>query len=242
VRTLAHVTTTPEAAVFRSNGDVLREVYRGRIDDRYLSIGQERPQPQQHDLEAAISAALAGKPVPQSPLAHPSAVPSSRCRSNEENSFHFGGCGISCLHIVKKPPTRIYRLQREPHAFTGDHRRFAQRWKDDSTPAPVIADLEHDVASVLYKNCATCHHPGGAGPFSLLTYADARRWGPQLMTVTQSRFMPPWLPEPGYGDFADVRRLSDHERDLIKQWVDCKDAARRSRRRTCSASLRRLTG
>jgi len=39
------------------------------------------------------------------------------------------------------------------------------------------------------------------------------------MTVTQSRFMPPWLPEPGYGDFADVRRLSDHERDLIKQWV-----------------------
>jgi hypothetical protein len=63
---LAHVTTTPEAAVFRSSGDVLREVYRGRIDDRYLSIGQERPQPQQHDLEAAISATLADKPVPQS--------------------------------------------------------------------------------------------------------------------------------------------------------------------------------
>ena len=63
---LAHVTTTPEAAVFRSSGDVLREVYRGRIDDRYLSIGQERPQPQQHDLEAAIAAALADKPVPQS--------------------------------------------------------------------------------------------------------------------------------------------------------------------------------
>jgi hypothetical protein len=61
---MAHVTTTPEAAVFRSNGNVLREVYRGRVDDRYLSIGQERPQPQQHDLEAAISAALAGKPVP----------------------------------------------------------------------------------------------------------------------------------------------------------------------------------
>src|ERR1035438_1564352 len=36
------------------------------IDDRYFSIGQERPQPQQHDLEAAISAALADKPVPQS--------------------------------------------------------------------------------------------------------------------------------------------------------------------------------
>ena len=31
--------------------------------------------------------------------------------------------------------------------------------------------------------------------------------------------MPPWLPEPGYGDFADVRRLSDHDVDLIRQWV-----------------------
>jgi Flp pilus assembly protein TadD/mono/diheme cytochrome c family protein len=79
-----------------------------------------------------------------------------------------------------------------------------------------------DIAGILYKNCTACHHPGGAGPFSLLTYADARRWGPQVVTVTQSRFMPPWLPEPGYGDFADVRRLSDHDRALIKQWVSDK--------------------
>ena len=63
---LAHATVTPEAAVFRSNGNVLREVYRGRIDDRYFSIGQERPQPQRHDLEAAISAALTDRPVPPS--------------------------------------------------------------------------------------------------------------------------------------------------------------------------------
>jgi Flp pilus assembly protein TadD/mono/diheme cytochrome c family protein len=78
----------------------------------------------------------------------------------------------------------------------------------------------HDVAPVLYKNCTTCHHPGGAGPFSLLTYADARRWAPQILNVTQSRFMPPWLPEPGYGDFADVRRLSDEDRALLKRWIN----------------------
>lgn len=61
----AHATTTPEAAVFLVDGDVMRQVYRGRIDDRYLSIGQERPHARQHELEAAIAAALAGKPVPQ---------------------------------------------------------------------------------------------------------------------------------------------------------------------------------
>jgi Flp pilus assembly protein TadD len=78
----------------------------------------------------------------------------------------------------------------------------------------------HDVAPVLYKNCTTCHHPGGAGPFSLLTYADAHRWAPQILKVTQSHFMPPWLPEPGYGDFADVRRLSDNDTALLKRWIN----------------------
>ncbi|MDQ1453713.1 MAG: hypothetical protein QOK38_3579 [Acidobacteriaceae bacterium] len=77
----------------------------------------------------------------------------------------------------------------------------------------------HPIAPILYSNCTTCHRPGGAGPFSLLTYDDARRWSTQILTVTQSRFMPPWLPEPGYGDFADNRRLSAEDLDKIKGWV-----------------------
>ena len=75
------------------------------------------------------------------------------------------------------------------------------------------------IASLVYGNCTTCHHPGGAGPFSLLTYQDARRWGPQMATVTSSRYMPPWLPEHGYGDFADERRLSSEQIALIAKWV-----------------------
>jgi hypothetical protein len=62
---LAHASITPEAAVFVVEGTGLREVYHGRIDDRYLSLGQERPQASSHDLESVIAAALAGKPVPQ---------------------------------------------------------------------------------------------------------------------------------------------------------------------------------
>jgi len=67
---LAHVSITPEAAVFKWDGTVLREVYHGRIDDRYLSFGQERPQPQRHDLEAAIASSLDGQPI-QSPTGPP---------------------------------------------------------------------------------------------------------------------------------------------------------------------------
>ncbi len=78
----------------------------------------------------------------------------------------------------------------------------------------------HDIAPILYKNCTACHHSGGAGPFSLITYADARRWGTQVVKVTQSRYMPPWLPEPGHGDFADVRRLSESDIASLRKWLD----------------------
>lgn len=63
---MAHAGVTPEAAVFIQAGGTLREVYHGRIDDRYLDLGSERPRALHHDLETAISSALENKPVPQS--------------------------------------------------------------------------------------------------------------------------------------------------------------------------------
>jgi AhpC/TSA family len=62
---LAQATITPEAAVFLVKDGQLREVYHGRVDDRYIAIGQERPQATRHDLETAIEAALNGKAVPE---------------------------------------------------------------------------------------------------------------------------------------------------------------------------------
>jgi Flp pilus assembly protein TadD/mono/diheme cytochrome c family protein len=90
---------------------------------------------------------------------------------------------------------------------------------EDSAPQKANVTWSGEIAPLVYKNCTTCHHPGGGGPFSLLTYHDARRWGAQMATVTQSRFMPPWLPEHGYGDFADERRLSSEDIAKIAQWV-----------------------
>jgi hypothetical protein len=58
----AHATVSPEAAVFNASGEL---IYHGRIDDRYVDIGQARPSAQKHDLEDAIRSVLAGKPVAQ---------------------------------------------------------------------------------------------------------------------------------------------------------------------------------
>ena len=57
---LAGARVTPEAAVFLPTGKLL---YRGRIDNRYEDFGKQRSRPTKRDLQDAIQAVLAGKPV-----------------------------------------------------------------------------------------------------------------------------------------------------------------------------------
>jgi tetratricopeptide (TPR) repeat protein/mono/diheme cytochrome c family protein len=96
----------------------------------------------------------------------------------------------------------------------------------DSGPSPeepALAEngptFARDIAPVVYEKCAGCHRPGEAGPFPLLTYDDVRRRAQLIEVVTQSRYMPPWLPDPGHGDFEGVRSLSDEQIALISEWV-----------------------
>jgi mono/diheme cytochrome c family protein len=85
-----------------------------------------------------------------------------------------------------------------------------------ASQAPTFA---HDIAPIVYQYCAPCHRPGEAGPFPLLRYEDVRKRARQIVEVTRSRYMPPWLPEHGYGDFAGELRLSDAQIRLIAEWA-----------------------
>jgi Flp pilus assembly protein TadD len=84
-------------------------------------------------------------------------------------------------------------------------------------PQPVSFNL--DIAPILWSRCASCHHPGGSAPFSVLDYRSVRSHSRQILTVTRSGVMPPWPPAAGYGSFADERRLTPDELDRIAQWV-----------------------
>ena len=53
------VKVTPEVAVMRGS----TVLYRGRIDDRYVDFGKDRPAPTRRDLEDALTAIAAGKTV-----------------------------------------------------------------------------------------------------------------------------------------------------------------------------------
>jgi Tetratricopeptide repeat len=86
-----------------------------------------------------------------------------------------------------------------------------------SQAAAQPATFAHDIAPIVYANCAPCHHPGGEGPFSLLTYQDVQKRAQQIVQVTRKRYMPPWLPDAG--DFEGQRRLTDQQIRTIADWV-----------------------
>lgn len=88
-----------------------------------------------------------------------------------------------------------------------------------AVPTPSKVTFYKDVAPIVYEHCAPCHRPGESGPFSLLSYQDAAKHAAQIANVTKRRFMPPWLPEEGHGEFEDDKRLSTAQIELIQNWV-----------------------
>jgi hypothetical protein len=83
-----------------------------------------------------------------------------------------------------------------------------------SVTAPTFS---HDVAPIVYKNCATCHHPGGVAPFALLTYADAAKRATLIATVTTKHYMPPWLPSAPR--FEHELKLTEDEISVLARWA-----------------------
>ena len=85
--------------------------------------------------------------------------------------------------------------------------------------APQVT-FNRDIAPIIFHSCSSCHRPGEAAPFSLLTYSDVKKHARQIAELTRSRVMPPWLPEQQTLKFADEARLTDAEIQRIADWVE----------------------
>jgi Flp pilus assembly protein TadD len=77
-----------------------------------------------------------------------------------------------------------------------------------------------DIAPLVADRCAMCHHPGGSGPFSLLTFDDVKRRAALIAAVTERRYMPPWKADPANGPFVGQHPLTADEIRRIRRWVD----------------------
>lgn len=98
-------------------------------------------------------------------------------------------------------------------------------WSCAGAPEPgsktrtVSVTFTSDIAPIFVQACSPCHRPGGSAPFSLLSYDEARKRASQIVRVTTTGYMPPWLPAPGEIRFVGARRLDATEIERIRAWV-----------------------
>ena len=90
----------------------------------------------------------------------------------------------------------------------------------DSAPDASVPTFNRDVAPIVFSKCALCHHPDGPAPFPLTTYREVEKRAEQIVKVTSSHYMPPWLPERADFDLEGVRTLTDNEKAKIVSWVE----------------------
>jgi hypothetical protein len=76
-----------------------------------------------------------------------------------------------------------------------------------------------DVSRIVYRNCVSCHHPGGSS-FSLMTYKEARPWAESIKHQVLERRMPPWNAVKGFGEFANDHGLTQEDLEIVGEWVE----------------------
>ncbi|GIW87644.1 MAG: thiol-disulfide isomerase [Isosphaeraceae bacterium] len=169
--------------------------YRGAIDDQY-GYGTRRRNPVHHYLRDALDAVLDG-------------------REPDTTASSVAGCPID--RSATNPARPAPRIRPAADSIVEALRQIEPDIDPDSLGSVTYAD---HVAPILRQHCQSCHRPGQVGPFPLLTYDDARRHADGIHEVVESRRMPPWHADPRYGQFANDRRLSAHQRATLLAWVE----------------------
>jgi Flp pilus assembly protein TadD len=85
-----------------------------------------------------------------------------------------------------------------------------------SLAAPVT--FHDQIAPLIARHCVSCHRPGGAAPFPLVSADDVRKRFGEIEEVVRTGRMPPWLPAPQDDRFQGERRLSPEEIRILLKW------------------------
>ena len=88
-----------------------------------------------------------------------------------------------------------------------------------SPPPAAVPTWYRDVLPIVRTRCQACHVPGGVGPFSLQTPADAKERLPAIVRALKTKYMPPWQAADGCQSFRDVRRLTSKELTTVFTWA-----------------------
>ena len=82
------------------------------------------------------------------------------------------------------------------------------------------------IRPIFAQRCMPCHHPGGLAPdyvdltvYGTDTKPAARAWAAKIEDEVMLGLMPPWNADERFGGFANSRRLTKEEKDLIIAWI-----------------------
>ena len=198
----AKASITPQAVVVDRAGAIR---YRGRIDNFYAALGRV-------------------------PAAGDGTGPAgcARCRPRRQAGCEAGDRRRRLLHCrsrrVEEVTMRISCLRRSccrraRRRRDGSLAGSGGRARDASRRTRRRSRSAETIAPIVYANCVTCHRPGEAAPFSLITYEDVVKRGKLVARVTVEKYMPPWHAAPGHGEFVGERRLTEAQIAAIDAWV-----------------------
>lgn len=88
-----------------------------------------------------------------------------------------------------------------------------------ATPFGRSQTYADDVAQLIFDNCASCHHPDGIAPFSLMTYQEVSANSAQIYDAIAQDRMPPWPPNEDYKSFSHSRDLPNADKTTILDWL-----------------------
>lgn len=88
---------------------------------------------------------------------------------------------------------------------------------DPDAPAPTF---HQHIAPILQRRCVSCHRPGTAAPFPLMTYEQVAAQAEMVAEVVRDERMPPWYAHPKHGTFQNDPSLTKDERTTLLRWVD----------------------
>ncbi len=94
--------------------------------------------------------------------------------------------------------------------------RFAYADVAGTNAAP---DYATQIAPVLKQNCVECHRKDGIGPWSMNSYRRVANYAEMIEEVLLTRRMPPWDPNPDYGDFQVPHQLDREQTQTLLAWV-----------------------
>ena len=109
-------------------------------------------------------------------------------------------------------------------ALDWGHRKYTNNTHSRGAGQPLRAEIDGNaswaqIRKIVHERCGDCHYAGGPSPFALATHDDVAKRGEQVVQVTQSGYMPPWLPTQSDYAFAHDRSMPESERQAIADWV-----------------------